>query len=139
MYMARLIYTSKPTSEFKPKSIDDILSASRKNNAALSVTGLLYFNNEYFLQCLEGSRSNINTIYHRILNDTRHEAPIILDYQEILARDFSAWEMGYLPENSHTKQLYKRFSPTGEFNPEHMSGESCHQLILELKKAVKSV
>tara|TARA_Y100001951_G_scaffold21856_1_gene16832 strand:+ start:3806 stop:4006 length:201 start_codon:yes stop_codon:yes gene_type:complete len=50
-------------------------------------------NQHYFLQCLEGSRSNVNKIYHRILNDKRHRDPIILDYQEIEARDFSAWEM----------------------------------------------
>ena len=139
MYLVRLIYTSQPTEHFKPESIEDILDASRRNNGPMAVTGLMYFNQHYFLQCLEGSRSNVNKIYHRILNDKRHRDPIILDYQEIEARDFSAWEMGYLPETKPTRESYKRYSPTGEFSPYHMSGESCHKLMVELKGMLKSV
>lgn len=139
MYLARLIYTSHPTEHFSPVDIEKILEVSRKNNASLAVTGMLYFNHQYFLQCLEGSRSNINKIYHRILNDSRHQEAMILDYREIITRDFASWEMGYLPETAATKQLYMRYSPKGDFSPYHMSGESCHQLMVDLKTLLPSV
>ena len=139
MYMARLIYTSHPSDNFKPDDIEKILAASRKNNAKLSVSGLLYFNQSYFLQCLEGSRSAINQVYHNILNDDRHDKPMILDYREIRERDFPVWEMGYLPESHDTRMLYRKFSPTADFSPYHMSGESCHLLMVELRKWVKAV
>lgn len=139
MYLVRLIYASQPTAAFTPESIEQILEASRKHNGQLAVTGLMYFNQHYFLQCLEGSRSNVNNIYHRILNDNRHRDPIIVDYKEIEVRDFSSWEMGYLPETKATRESYKRYSTTGEFSPYHMSGESCHQLMVELKAKLPSV
>ncbi|MBQ0794492.1 BLUF domain-containing protein [Zhongshania sp.] len=139
MYLARLIYTSCPSKSFKPEDIEKILTVARKNNVAKSVSGLLYFNQSHFLQCLEGSRSAINLIYHKILNDSRHEAPIILDYTEIVERDFPKWEMGYLPETADTRLLYRKFSGADEFIPSHMSGESCHRLMIEMRKLVKAV
>jgi hypothetical protein len=139
MYLARLIYTSHPSDNFKPEDIENILTASRRNNLAKSVSGLLYFNQNYFLQCLEGSRSSINQIYHKILNDDRHGTPLILEYKEIVERDFPRWEMGYLPETADTRLLYRRFSGADEFIPYHMSGESCHRLMIEMRKLVKAV
>lgn len=139
MYLARLIYTSVPTHDFSPDDISIILETARHNNRECSVTGLLYFNHRYFLQCLEGSRSNINKIYQRILNDNRHQDPLLLDYREIEIRDFPEWEMAYLPETEQTRSLYMRYSPTGEFSPYHMSGESCHQLMLNLRKVLPAV
>lgn len=139
MYLARLIYTSVPTEVFSPEDISAILEKARKNNQDLSVTGLLYFNHRYFLQCLEGSRSHINMIYQKILNDQRHREPLLLDYREIETRDFSEWEMAYLPETAKTRSLYMRYSPTGDFSPYHMSGESCHQLMVKLRDVIPAV
>ena len=48
-------------------------------------------------------------------------------------------EMGYLPETNATRESYKRYSPNCEFSPYHMSGESCHKLMVELKGMLKSV
>lgn len=129
MFLARLIYTSEVVEGFDQLDIESILSVARERNAALNVTGVLFFNSRYFLQCLEGSRSNINAIYHRILNDSRHTNPVLLDYREIAERDFSAWQMGYLAETQKTRDLYRQFSPVSDFNAYRMSGESCYRLL----------
>ena len=80
MYLARLIYTSVPTHDFSPDDISGILETARHNNREHSITGLLYFNHRYFLQCLEGSRSNINKIYQR------------LDYFKIFGSDIADYK-----------------------------------------------
>ncbi|WP_232280820.1 BLUF domain-containing protein [Vibrio sp. 16] len=68
----------------------------KKNNASVGVTGLLLFSQDYFLQCLEGSRSQVNAIYQHILNDRRHKKVILLEYTEVAEREFGEWSMGYM-------------------------------------------
>ncbi|MEX1666563.1 BLUF domain-containing protein [Zhongshania arctica] len=139
MFLTRLIYASQPSNSFKPEDIEKILVSARRNNAAKAVTGLLYFNQHYFLQCLEGSRSAVNEIYHKIIRDDRHQMPLILDYTETIERNFSTWGMAYLPETEVTRVLYAKFSGLTELSPYHMRGESCHKLMGDLRTAIPAV
>ncbi|MGL6041182.1 MAG: BLUF domain-containing protein, partial [Deefgea sp.] len=71
--------------------------------------------------------------YNKILNDSRHENALLLQYQEIDRRDFSEWSMAYLPEASKLAPLIKTYSRSEILEPYNMSGESCHQLLIALK------
>ncbi|EJL6503513.1 BLUF domain-containing protein, partial [Vibrio cholerae] len=64
-YMAfiRLIYVSTVTESLKHSDIELILEHAKKYNFEQDITGVLYFNNEYFLQCLEGDREKVNLLY----------------------------------------------------------------------------
>ena len=139
MFLVRLVYTSKLSDTFSSDDITEILASARKHNSRNHVTGLLCFSSNYFLQCIEGSRSAINRTYHRILNDPRHEAIVMLDYKEINRREFSHWHMGYVPYTALTRDVNMLFSGSPEFNPYEMSGESAHQLMLALKDTVDMV
>jgi hypothetical protein len=136
MFLVRLIYTSKTNDDFGPEDIGNILEKARINNAKKDVTGLLCFNNKFFLQCLEGSRTAVNETYHDILNDKRHSDIIMLSYTEVIEREFEQWSMGYMPESSLTKPLNLKYSGTAHFDPYEMSGESAHRLMLALKKKI---
>ena len=136
MFLTRLIYTSSITKAFTTEDIELILASARKNNDKLNVTGMLCFNRKYFLQCLEGSRADVNTVYHRILNDTRHGNIIMLDYQEISARKFSEWSMGYMPESTLTEPINLKYSGSKIFYPYEMSGDSAFKMMPALKDAV---
>lgn len=133
MFLTRLVYASSITEDFNCDDIENILSCARKHNTKNNVTGMLCFNRKYFLQCLEGSRTNVNNAYHKILNDKRHSRIVLLDYKEITKREFSNWSMGYMPESSLTAPTSLKFSGKNEFSPYEMSGESAHQMMLELK------
>lgn len=139
MYLVRLVYTSTIVDGFSSSEIESILESARRNNLKSSVTGLLCFDRNLFLQCLEGSRTAVNKIYHQILNDPRHSNIIMLDYKEIIEREFSEWNMGYIPQSSLTKPINLQFSGTPQFSPYEMSGESAHQLMLALKNTVPSI
>lgn len=139
MFLIRLVYTSTISEGFDTGEIEKILESARVNNAKNSVTGLLCFDRNLFLQCLEGSRTAVNQTYHKILNDPRHSRIIMLDYKEIIQREFSQWTMGYIPQSSLTKPINIQFSGTPEFNPYEMSGESAHQLMLTLKDVVPNI
>ena len=134
MLLTRLVYTSTVTNYFRPEDIENILLKARKHNESADITGVLSFHRRYFLQCLEGSRENINETYHRILNDKRHSRITILSYEQINVREFSDWSMAYIPESSLTKPVNLSYSGSSEFNPYDMSGESACQMLVSLKK-----
>ena len=136
MFLVRLVYASSKSDHWPESSIEEILAAAKTNNPKHSVTGLLCFNSEYFLQCLEGSRTAVNRIYHQILNDTRHENVVLLKYEEIAFRDFDKWSMGYVPESSLTSEVLLKYSGSMGFDPYKMSGDNAHHLLLHLSSTV---
>lgn len=139
MYLIRLVYASKISEQFTPKDIENILIAARRNNQQHNVTGMLCFHRKYFLQCLEGSRQNVNMIYHKILNDPRHCDARILDYKEIAAREFDEWSMGYIPESSLTQPITLKYSNVAIFDPYDMSGESACLMMMALRDSVPRI
>ena len=136
MYLVRLVYASKVTDQFNTTDVESILASAQRHNAINNVTGLLCFNSKIFLQCLEGGRRAVNKTYHRILNDPRHSDIVLLDYKEIIKREFAQWQMGYIPSSSLTKPLNMSYSGTPDFDPFEMSGESAHQMMLELRDTI---
>ena len=139
MFLTRLVYASTITDAFQHTDIESILFKAREQNAKIDVTGMLCFNRKYFLQCLEGSRTNVNKTYHKILNDRRHTRIILLDYKEISVREFGSWSMGYMPESSMTKPINLKYSGKSDFEPYEMSGESAWKMMIRLKENIPSV
>ncbi|MEC8428022.1 MAG: BLUF domain-containing protein [Pseudomonadota bacterium] len=139
MFLVRLVYTSEVVRPIADSEIERILLAARANNQNLGLTGMLCFHRKYFLQCLEGSRTQVNKMYRTILKDERHTNIVLLDYQEIVAREFDSWTMGYMPESTLTEAINMKFSGTKEFTPYEMLGESCHQMMIELREKVPVV
>lgn len=139
MFLVRLIYASTISPGFTQDDVEQILKVSRKNNCENHITGILCFGHSYFLQCLEGGRTAVNQVYHKILQDQRHNNPLIVDYCEIEAREFGDWSMGYVPESLLGKQMQLKYSPNPDFNPYTMTGDSCHRMMQELKHQIPTL
>jgi len=139
MHLVRLVYASTISKEFKPNDMDSILQAARNHNHKNDVTGALCFNRNYFLQCLEGGREAVNLTYQMILKDPRHENIVLLGYQDITKRHFMSWSMGYVPEKMLTDDINLMFSDSRKFNPYTMSGESAHNMMLQLSEHIPMV
>jgi hypothetical protein len=93
--MRRLIYISSTRTTFTAGDLEEILRVSRRNNAAVGVTGLLVAGGRRFLQVLEGAEDAIDAVFQRIKQDPRHHAVVILSRTEIAAPSFGEWSMGY--------------------------------------------
>jgi hypothetical protein len=93
--MRQLLYVSKTESDIALGELDDILTASRRNNALMGITGLLLFLDGGFLQILEGEERAVRELYTRVAGDSRHRnAQLMLDC-EIPCRAFPGWSMGF--------------------------------------------
>ena len=88
-------YLSKAVDVFSDHDLDQLLTNCRRWNAAASVTGALLYHNGYFMQLIEGQLDAINAIYDRIQADPRHEVLSVLFEDDISARFFPDWTMGY--------------------------------------------
>lgn len=93
--MRQLLYVSSTADEPSLDDLDQVLTASRRNNAMLGITGLLLFIDGGFLQILEGEERAVRELYTRIANDPRHRnARLMLD-REVPVRSFPEWSMGF--------------------------------------------
>lgn len=133
MYLVSLIYASRAHEGFGPKDIEQVLNTSRTANVPRGVTGMLCFDGYNFLQVLEGSRDKVNALYRHIMKDPRHYDVTLLDYQDITARAFDNWYMGYFGLNADNKQILLKYCTTMEFDPFNMSGSSARALLSEFE------
>lgn len=78
-------------------NIDDVLNniviAARRDNADMSITGVLFYMNGRFVQILEGDKDNLNDLVQIIKDDPRHKNFKILIDRPVLKRGFNDWHM----------------------------------------------
>jgi hypothetical protein len=91
----RRIYVSLAAPELDDRNLDDILAASRRNNADAGVTGLLVLYQGRFFQVLEGPRAGVVTCYDRIACDPRHRDMRLIHEAPDHDRAFAQWRMGF--------------------------------------------
>jgi hypothetical protein len=92
--MQQLLYVSNTSRDADPAMLEDILAASRRNNAALSVTGMLLHADGGFLQVLEGEAEVVSALYDRIAADKRHWNTLVMLKHEAEPM-FGQWSMGF--------------------------------------------
>lgn len=93
--MQRLVYISTARKALEQGELETILRASRRNNAAAGVSGLLVAGGRRFLQLLEGPAESVATVFDRIKRDPRHFAVVILSRKEVEQRLTAQWSMGF--------------------------------------------
>lgn len=91
--MLQITYISTAKPELPASAIDEILSASRRNNGAAGVTGLLLYDGYRFLQALEGEPAMVSRTFDRIKADPRHRAVVMLSSRDVAGRSFGEWAM----------------------------------------------
>ena len=106
-----IVYRSVPLFEGSVSDyiaeVDRILVVARKRNPLVDVTGALLFNEDWFVQLLEGSFHAVMATYHRIALDPRHEGVELLHQGSVEQRRFPDWSMGFV---GHAPALRARFT-----------------------------
>ena len=93
--MRQLMYASHTSPDLTARELDRVLTASRRNNHMLGITGLLLYIDGGFLQMLEGDERALRELHTRIADDRRHwDLRLMLD-RETPVRAFPGWSMGF--------------------------------------------
>ena len=93
--MKQLIYLSTASRAMTDVELEEIMAVSVRNNTKLGVTGLLIVKGRTFMQALEGEDAVVDALYRRIEQDPRHYNIMHITAQEISARQFPQWSMGF--------------------------------------------
>ncbi len=132
MRIVQLIYASTRSEDCTQTDLMNILRSSRKNNELNDISGILVCDNNYFLQLIEGGMEQVNKLFLRISKDNRHGDVIILGYEEVDARDYSKWKMGYVHIMDKKKDILFKYSSNKDFSPYSLSGYGAKQLLADL-------
>ena len=133
MALVRLIYTSTAREQCSDSDIKSILESSIKLNALNGVSGILYYSSSYFMQYLEGRRSDVDDTLARITNDNRHRSLRVVDRFSISEREFAEWSMAYVPNSEILTPLNLEFMNGTQFNPQAISASDALRLTRKLR------
>ncbi|MBI5130600.1 MAG: BLUF domain-containing protein [Rhodopseudomonas palustris] len=96
----RCVYWSRQRIDGTPEQvateIESILTAARRNNAQLGITGALAVGRGIFAQLLEGPRQAVETAFENIQRDERHGDVQVLAFGPAEQRAFPGWPMAYV-------------------------------------------
>lgn len=90
--------------------------------------GIFHYGNRYFLQCLEGPREAVETIYRRNCDDVRHKNTELLAVEPIATRLFPENTMNYVSMRSQLLALLDRHG-VGEFNPYRITPDMLEEFL----------
>ena len=118
--------TYASTTASSPATIRDdlvsILDRARFYNSTLNISGVLFYGNDYFFQCLEGDEKQVDQLYQKILKDKRHKNVVLLTRETITTPKFNIWDMKYVMQEA---AIQKFFTTTQweKFNPYVLTDE----------------
>ncbi len=115
--LIRLMYASRSAEPVSASMMETILTQSRRNNAAVGVTGVLCHDGDTFMQVLEGGRAEVNAIYNAIVRDARHRDVTLIACEEIAQRRFSNWSMGRVNLARVNASILLKYGNKAEFDP----------------------
>ena len=130
--LVRLLYASRAAASTDDDALAAIVKQAQANNHRLGVTGVLCFADGVFMQALEGGRSTVSALYHRIAQDKRHSDVVLLSYEEIAERRFAGWAMGQANLSRLNPALLLKYSETATLDPYSVSGSVSMALFDEL-------
>lgn len=112
--------------------IDRILATARRRNAEVSVTGAMLFNEDWFVQLLEGEEADVRATFERIAVDPRHEEVQILFDSATAERRFPEWSMAFVGDAA---AIRKRFADSPLAKPDvTMRGEEVVDFMVALAR-----
>lgn len=89
--LIQLVYRSR--SLIVGAEYEKLMATCLRNNPSRGITGVLISHSGWFLQVLEGSAVNVNSLFKVIENDPRHSDFLLLRFNAVETRNFSDWSM----------------------------------------------
>lgn len=127
----QVIYVSTPDQNLKISEVENIVEIARMNNMKHSITGFFCGNSKYFVQCIEGEKNDVNALFAKIKQDSRHHDIQLLREVEVAERSFGDWSMGVVLGMEKHLAILKRYSNSSGFSPYQLNSDQCLQLLMD--------
>lgn len=137
MSLYSIVYVSIATQEMSEEDLKKILKVGRANNKEADITGMLLYRDGFFIQAIEGEEAQVDTLYNKVIQDSRHTNHLLIYRRPIEKRIFSEHMMSAADLNV---ELFKDVEGFSDFmqrpTPEFM--EQCTTEVEELLALFKS-
>ncbi len=132
MNLCRLVYFSQRNPAVA-LDMQQLISTCHKNNSKTTLTGILHYNGEDFVQVLEGSRTDVSHTFIRIAADPRHQKLLLMSFADVRERLFPGWSMGlHEGMNERTRAIFLRYFATDKIDPAQASVESLLDVLQDI-------
>lgn len=131
--LSRLIYYSKNHESIGLDEIRSLYKKAQAFNSEKGITGMLFHNENYFFQVLEGERHKISDLYNKITLDSRHNEVTIVSMEDINVRCYGKWSMLYINQVNIEQEELLRFFPEKTFSPQNMTSENLKSFALSVR------
>lgn len=131
--LVNLIYASKSVLVTDSDACNDILIGSRRRNALFGLTGILVFDQKYFLQVVEGHQTAVNQLLKNLMADSRHHSLTLTHFGAIEKRMFPDWSMGAVLADDVHRVAFLEYGTTGVFDPFEMTEKTALGTLLKLR------
>lgn len=133
--LKRIKYISAFSKEYNPEEIDNLVKEAASNNKKIGITGILMASGSLFFQIIEGPPKEIDSLFKRILNDSRHENVMMLREEKgVPERLFPDWSMRKV-DLSQTANM--RLEPLNTIlNTIYSQYNTINEMALTLEKAI---
>jgi diguanylate cyclase (GGDEF)-like protein len=105
-----LLYVSEAAKPMSGQQLDTLLHRTRANNTDAGITGCLLYEDEYFMQILEGERSKVLETFERIRASSLHTGVRVVIEGPARRRVFTHWSM-LLVESTAARRHGPDFKP----------------------------
>lgn len=129
----QLIYVSKADSNLSINELSKIFEEATRRNKISHITGFIVFNEEYFMQVIEGYEDKINNLYEIIAQDSRHTNLLLLGIKDNDNRDFEEWNLGYI----YSEKVIKDFLYLKTGNKSFLPYQFSYEFALDFLKGIK--
>jgi len=116
----QVLYFSMATSPMREGALSTLKDQCARNNAAVGLTGLMFYAGDYFVQCLEGPPERVEAMLTHIKRDRRHKDLTVLLDLRTPDRVFPDWSMG-LEHLSSPDMLPSLTTEMGSKNPQRVA------------------
>jgi len=101
--LIHIVYMSFSSKALSEAELNAFLASIRRKNQDQGITGLLLYNDEAFIQVIEGKKDIIDRVFELISQDSRHTNIVKLLEEAIDKRAFPDWSMGFRRLDNNTK------------------------------------
>lgn len=137
--LVRLLYLSKPVGPVTTTVTTLILEKSHANNKKANITGVLCQGPSVWIQALEGERSQVNSLFARIMADRQHQNIEIMSMEEVTHRRFGQWSMALIHLDQNDPAVQKAHPPFDPYSASAYDAMSLLDVLLESSSPITSL
>jgi hypothetical protein len=133
MQLVRLLYFSRNRlAQFGEPIADrlaELIGAGMAHNQRDRITGLLVYDEKWFVQALEGEAAAVSHSFERILRDPRHGEVTLTTMRPVATRRYGSTPLAAIARGEDNAAIFRQYAEGSGFDPRLMPADRLAYLV----------